>query len=70
MEQEIGAISGVVWRYLYKHGKTSITKLVADVSFEAKIEKSIVYMAIGWLAREGKLNFVFSADKRCDVSLK
>ncbi|MEM2933818.1 MAG: winged helix-turn-helix domain-containing protein [Methanocellales archaeon] len=71
MEHKIGETAGIVWRYLQKHGRTPITKLISDVSFEAKIEKNTVYMAIGWLARENKLNFSFdSLERRCDVWLK
>ncbi|MEM2925023.1 MAG: winged helix-turn-helix domain-containing protein [Halobacteria archaeon] len=71
MEQKIGETAGIVWHYLQKHERTSITKLVSDVSFEAKIEKSIVYMAIGWLARENKINFSCnSLERKCELWLK
>lgn len=69
MEQKIGETAGIVWHYLNTRGRTPITKLVADVSFEAKVEKNIVYMALGWLARENKLNFSY-VEKGCEVWLK
>jgi hypothetical protein len=71
MEQKIGETAGTVWHYLQKHGKTSITKLVSDVSFEAKVEKNIIYMAVGWLARENKLNFSCDrVERKCMLWLK
>lgn len=71
MDKKIGEAAGVVWRYLQKHGKTPVTKLVSDVCFEAKLEKNTIYMAIGWLAREDRLHFHHdTVDKRCDVWLK
>lgn len=71
MKKKVGETAGIVWHYLQTHGRTSVTKLVSDVSYEAKVEKNTIYMAIGWLAREDKIDFHFeSADKRCDLWLK
>lgn len=71
MEKKIGEAAGIAWRYLRERGKTPITRLVSDICFEARIEKNIVYMVIGWLAREDKLNFSFdSVGNRCDIWLK
>jgi hypothetical protein len=54
MEAEIGDAAGTIWQYLDKHGETTVSSLRQRV----KLSEQIVLMAIGWLAREGKLNFV------------
>jgi hypothetical protein len=54
MEAEIGDAAGTIWQYLDKHGETTVSSLRQRV----KLPEQIVLMAIGWLAREGKLNFV------------
>jgi winged helix-turn-helix protein DUF2582 len=54
MEAEIGDAAGTIWQYLDKHGETTPSSLRQRV----KLPEQIVLMAIGWLAREGKLNFV------------
>lgn len=52
MEVEIGSAAGAVWQYLHhQHGDTTLTKLKQGT----KLPDQIVLMAIGWLAREGKL---------------
>jgi hypothetical protein len=49
--QKIGETAGTVWQYLKDHGKSTL----------AMVEKSVdapggaVCMAVGWLAREGKI---------------
>jgi hypothetical protein len=54
MEAEIGDAAGTIWQYLDKHGETTLSSLRQRV----KLPEQVVLMAIGWLAREGKLNFV------------
>jgi hypothetical protein len=54
MEAEIGDAAGRVWQYLDEHGPTSLGNLSQGV----KLPPQIAAMAIGWLAREGKLNFI------------
>ncbi len=54
MQDTIGHLAGKVYRYLEKGGKPSITKVTKEV--EGSNTK--VYMAIGWLAKEGKLEFL------------
>ncbi len=51
MFQTIGDTAGEIWTLLKENGPLSVT-LVTD---EIKRPKSIVYMGIGWLAREDKL---------------
>ena len=54
MEVEIGDAAGRIWRYLDEHGEMTLNKLKQG----AKLPEQIVLMAIGWLAREGKLRLV------------
>jgi hypothetical protein len=48
----IGKIAGEVWQYLKQNGTTSLTELEKEVD----APKLQTHLAIGWLAREGKLN--------------
>lgn len=54
MEDNIGEIAGEVWNFLEEKGESSLTAINDDVD----APRSRVNMAIGWLAREGKLEFV------------
>src|SRR5215510_10654823 len=54
MEAEIGEAAGRIWQHLDKHGATALMSL----SQRVKVRPQMAAMAIGWLAREGKLNFV------------
>jgi hypothetical protein len=49
--QAIGETAGAVWQYLKNHGKSTIRTVEREVEAPA----GMVPMAIGWLAREGKL---------------
>lgn len=51
--EEIGKTAGLVWGYLDKNGRSSLNALYRDIS----ASKRLVDVAIGWLAREGKLSF-------------
>lgn len=48
---EIGAAAGKVWKFLDKHGASSITKVVTETG----LSKNDAQRAIGWLAKEDKL---------------
>ena len=49
--QTIGDTVGHVWQFLRQHGKSNLTA----VKRSAKAPEPMVLMAIGWLAREGKI---------------
>ena len=53
MSETIGATAGKIWEYLEENGPTSVTK----VTKETELNRNDVQRAIGWLAKEGKLNF-------------
>ncbi len=61
MSDTIGAAAGTIWKYLDKNGATSVSK----VTKETGISKNDAQRAIGWLAKEGKLNF--EMDKRTEL---
>jgi hypothetical protein len=48
----IGEEAGIVWRVLSEKGPLSMTKLVKAVGEP----RDTVMLALGWLAREGKIN--------------
>lgn len=53
MDEEIGVVAGQVWSYLSEHEETSVSQLRSQLN---KPER-LVYMALGWLAREGKVTW-------------
>ena len=48
---QIGGSAGTIWHALHKDGPMSVAKLVETV----ELNRDLVMQAIGWLAREGKL---------------
>ena len=61
----IGENAGKIWRYLDTKGPTNISALKRA----AKLDDKHLYFALGWLAREEKIQF--TTDKRqIIVSLK
>jgi hypothetical protein len=53
MEQLIGETAGRIWRYLEENGEAAISQVPSLI----KVKEPLSYLAIGWLAREGKLKF-------------
>ena len=51
---QIGEIAGQVWRELAHVETTSVSKLAKSVD----APRDVVMQAIGWLAREGKINII------------
>jgi hypothetical protein len=49
--QTIGETAGAVWEYLKDHGKSTLRAVQNGVESPA----GTVPMAVGWLAREGKV---------------
>ena len=49
--EQIGSIAGAVWHTLEENGQMSLAKLEKEI--DAKHD--IVMQAVGWLAREGKV---------------
>jgi hypothetical protein len=57
MQAEIDRAAGTIWRYLNEHGEPTIRKLKQGT----KLRDQLLFAGIGWLAREGKLNFTREA---------
>ena len=53
MLENIGSVAGAIWHYLEINNEASLTKLTRELDENERT----VLMAIGWLAREGKLDF-------------
>jgi hypothetical protein len=50
--EKIGQTAGLVWNFLQSHGESSLSSVEKGV----EAPKAMVSMALGWLAREGKIN--------------
>lgn len=53
MEHAIGEAAGKVWQFLSEHPATPL----GEVGKSLKLRETLYWMAVGWLAREGKLEF-------------
>ncbi|MCH9652253.1 MAG: winged helix-turn-helix domain-containing protein [Planctomycetes bacterium] len=51
--ESIGVVAGVVWKYLSEHDPVTLSKL----SREIDAPRDLVMQAVGWLGREGKIEF-------------
>jgi len=51
--ESIGVVAGVVWQYLSEHEPVTLSKL----SREIDAPRDLVMQAVGWLGREGKIEF-------------
>jgi hypothetical protein len=49
--KRIGETAGLVWKFLQSNGDSSLSALEKGV----EAPRSMVSMAVGWLAREGKI---------------
>jgi hypothetical protein len=66
MAKTIGETAGEVWKYLNKNGESTTLKLKSALG----ITNAALYMAIGWLTRENKLNVSEFAKNNYKISLK
>ncbi len=51
MQEKIGSTAGQVWEYLFKNGTVTAIKLKSELG----ISNTALYLALGWLAREDKI---------------
>jgi len=65
MDEEIGKAAGVVWHYLDGHGASA----VSAVKKGSRLAEPLFFMALGWLAREHKLELV-QGKRGLQVSLR
>jgi len=54
VNEQIGETAGVVWKLLSEGGPLSLAKLVERVG----VNRDVVMQAVGWLAREDKIEIV------------
>jgi hypothetical protein len=54
MEREIGDGAGMIWQYLHEHGPATLGRLRQGT----KLSDQVLFMGVGWLAREGKVSIV------------
>ena len=52
MSDTIGNAAGKIWEYLDENGATSVSKITKETG----LNKNEAQRAIGWLAKEDKLN--------------
>lgn len=53
MNENIGVNAGKIWQYLEQNGESKIVR----VKRELKLSSCELYLALGWLAREGNVAF-------------
>jgi hypothetical protein len=64
MKEKVIEAAGKAWRYLGQNGQTSVTQL----SKILKEKDEVVLQAVGWLAREDKINYTIK-NRRTFVAL-
>lgn len=65
MMDEIGDCAGQVWRHLEEHRDSTVEEMTKAL----KLKESVAWMALGWLAREDKIE-IEQAGKSVKLSLK
>ena len=64
MKEKIIEMAGKVWRFLGQNGQTNINRLAKSL----KEKDEVVLQAVGWLAREDKIDYTVK-NRRTFVSL-
>jgi hypothetical protein len=52
---KIGFVAGEIYEHLSQHGEMETEKLISEI-MKRKNSNPIIFCAMGWLAREGKIN--------------
>lgn len=53
IEEKAGILAGKVWEFLNKNGESNEKEIMKGIKVRRSTE---LYLALGWLLREGKLN--------------
>ena len=53
LEEKAGILAGKVWEYLNENGESTEKEIMKGIKVRRATE---LYLALGWLLREGKLN--------------
>jgi hypothetical protein len=64
MKEKVIETAGKTWRYLGQNGQTNVSQLAKSL----KEKDEVVYQALGWLAREDKIDYTIK-NRRTFVSL-
>ncbi len=64
MKEKVIEMAGKTWRYLGQNGETNVAQLTKIL----KEKDEVILQAIGWLAREDKINYSIK-NRRTFVSL-
>ena len=59
MKEKIIEAAGKTWKYLAENGSTEIASLGKTL----KIKSELAFQALGWLAREDKINYTENSKK-------
>ena len=59
MKETIGIAAGKIWQVLSKKDKATISQIPKMISEK----ESLAYQALGWLAREGKIDYETQGNK-------
>ena len=59
MKDKIGETAGQIWKILKKKGEVNVAQLPKLLNEKS----SLVYQALGWLAREDKIDYQIKAAK-------
>ena len=65
MNENIGINAGKIWQYLEQNGESKIVR----VKRELKLSSCELYLALGWLAREGKVNISVNAEDAKELNI-
>lgn len=52
MDDLVGTVAGKIWHYLHENGESDILKIKLNL----KINNTQLFLALGWLSRENKIN--------------
>lgn len=55
MITKISVVAGEIWRILEKESKLPLSILISRIEKNIAEEKDIIFMGVGWLAREGHI---------------
>ncbi len=64
MKEKIIETAGKTWRFLGQNGETNVSQLAKVI----KEKEEVIFQALGWLAREDKINYA-TKNRRTFVSL-
>ncbi len=54
MKDRIGTVAGQIWHFLNETGESTPIKIKAQLG----LSNTMLYLALGWLSRENKVNIV------------